>query len=138
MQSDRPPVILDTNVFVAAGFRPESDSARIVEEIRRGRRRMIWNEATRRETRAILDKIPPLSWDEVADLFRDETRWSMKTHPARFGQIPDSTDRKFAALAHASGAILVSQDDDLLAHPERIDVLVLTPGEFLSERWKAP
>lgn len=132
MQSHRPAVVLDTNVFVAAGFHPTSDSARVVRAVRDDRLRMVWNEATRRETRAILEKIPPLSWTEAANLFKAGDRWTARTEPKRFRQIADPDDRKFAALARASGAILVSHDDDLLAHPERIDILILTPSEFLS------
>ena len=42
-------VVLDTNVFVAAGFNPGSHSARLVEAVRDRRLRMIWDEATREE-----------------------------------------------------------------------------------------
>ncbi len=138
MKRDLPAVVLDTNVFVAAGFNPGSDSARIVDEVRQVRLRMIWNNATRRETRAILEKIPPLSWDAIADLFQDEDRCVAETSPGRFAHVPDPDDRKFAALAHASGAILISQDSDLLANPHKTDVLVLTPSEYLQEQWAAP
>jgi hypothetical protein len=34
-------VVLDTNVFVAAGFNPRSASARIVEAVKRGQVRMV-------------------------------------------------------------------------------------------------
>ena len=138
MSRDLPAVVLDTNVFVAAGFKPGSDSARIIDGVRRGELRMIWNDATRRETRSILEKIPPLSWSAVADLFRDEERCTAETDPERFTQISDPDDRKFAALAHASGAILVSRDADLLSNPHRIDVLVLTPSEYMAGQWATP
>ena len=118
-------VVLDTNVFVAAEFNTMSDSARILDAVRRGTLRMIWNSATQQETRSILEKIPPLSWEAVADLFRQEYRVEAKARP--FSQIPDPEDRKFARLAHAGGAILISQD----AH-----LLVLSPSEFLSGSWK--
>ncbi len=128
-------VVLDTNVFVAAAFNPESDSARIRDAVRSGRLRMNWNDATRRETRSILERIPPLSWSAVADVFRHEDRHSGEADTSQFAQIPDPEDRKFAALAHATGSILISQDEDLLAEPHRVDVLVLTPSEFLSGQW---
>ena len=44
-----PAVVLDTNVFVAAGFNPRSASARIVDAVKHGQVRMVWNDATRRE-----------------------------------------------------------------------------------------
>jgi len=136
MDHDCPTVALDTNVFVAAGFRRESAAGRVVDGVRSGRLRMVWNEATRRETRAILERIPPLSWTTFSPLFAPENEYAGPVEPDRFASVPDPDDRKFAALAHATGAILISGDDDLLAKPHRLDVLVLSPGEFLSGSWK--
>src|SRR6266536_2887956 len=45
-------VVLDMNVFVAAGFNPGSHSARIVEAVRNGRLRMVWDNATQAENQA--------------------------------------------------------------------------------------
>jgi len=133
MSHPQPAVVLDTNVFVAAGFKPASRAARLVAAVRRDRLRMVWSEATRRETRRILVQIPPLRWADVEELFRPEEEYRGPVHPERFSAVPDPEDRKFAALAHAAGAILVSTDSDLLANPQRLDVLVLTPTEFLAE-----
>lgn len=126
-------VVLDTNIFVAAGFRPGSDSARIVQQVRDGALRLLWNEETYRETRHIVRKIPPLSWDRIADLFREEDRYSAPTDPERFGDVPDPNDRKFAALAAASGAALITQDEHLLAGREQSPASILTPGEFMRQ-----
>jgi len=46
-------IVIDTNVFVAAGFNPRSASARILADIRRGRFLLIWNKPTQRETEVI-------------------------------------------------------------------------------------
>ena len=54
-------VVLDTNVIVAAGFQPGGASAWLLDAIRKGALRMIWDDATRRETEHIVHKIPPLS-----------------------------------------------------------------------------
>jgi len=137
MRRTEPAVVLDTNVFVAALFHPEGDSARICDTIRSGHLRMIWNDATRRETRSVLEMIPPLSWRAVECLFRDEDRYAREADASRFQQIPDPEDRKFAALAHATGSILVSLDEDLLAEPHRIAILVLTPSELATGEWAA-
>jgi len=135
MKRETPPVVLDTNVFVAALFNPRSAAARTLDAIRRGHLRMVWDEATKRETRRILDQIPPLSWSSVSDLFREANRYAGRTDPEAFRQIPDREDRKFASLAHATGAILISQDEHLLADPHRLDLLVLTPREFQAGAW---
>jgi len=133
-----PPLVIDTNVFVAALFRPDSHAGQLVEQVRQGLGHVIWNRETRRETQAIVQKIPPIDWASIANLFLQENEFRGPTEPVRFRSIPDPDDRKFAALAHAVDAILISQDDDLLAHPERLDVLVLTPREFLQGAWRRP
>jgi len=125
-----PAVVLDTNVLVAAGFNPRSASANIVEAVKQGQLRMVWNEATRREIEHIMQHIPPLRAHDLSELFRPEDRYPAPTHPQRFASIPDPDDRQFAALAHATDAMLISNDDHLLRHRDRMEVTVLTPHEF--------
>jgi uncharacterized protein len=125
-------VVLDTNVLVAAGFKPRSASAKIVDAVKQGQVRMVWNDATRREIEHIIGKIPPLRARADARLFRTEDRFTAPTHPERFDFIPDPDDRKFAALADAAGAVLISNDEHLLAHRDRMAVPVLTPSAFWS------
>jgi predicted nucleic acid-binding protein len=123
-------IILDTNVFVAAGFNPGSSSARILNAVEAGDLRLVWNEATRRETEAILRKIPPLSWERWARLFRDSDRYQGDTHPQHFIYVTDPDDRKFAALAAATGGTLVTNDEHLLAHREQADLTIRSPAQF--------
>jgi predicted nucleic acid-binding protein len=127
----KPSIVLDTNTFVAAGFNPDSDSAQIIREVESDHLRMVWNEETRGETEQVLRQIPHLSWETFAHLFHEEDRYEEETHPARFDYVPDPTDRKFAALSRATGATLITMDEDLLSHREHADVPILTPGEFL-------
>jgi predicted nucleic acid-binding protein len=122
-------VVLDTNVFVAAGFNPGSASARILGAVQDGRLRMLWDDATRAEIEFILRRIPPLRRFAVSDLFHAEDRFAGPTDPAAFADIPDPDDRKFAALAHAAGVPLVTSDAHLL-HPDHADLDVITPGAF--------
>jgi len=126
-----PRVVLDTNVFVAAAFNPRCHAARIIEAVREGRLRLVWNEATRRETRRILDRIPPISWKPFADLFIEENRHRDRVNPGWFGHVDDPDDRVFGALAYAASATLITQDDDLLERRSNVGVSILTPTEFL-------
>ncbi|NDJ37054.1 MAG: PIN domain-containing protein, partial [Chloroflexi bacterium] len=103
-------VVLDTNILVAAGFNPSSASAAIVNAVREGALALVWNVPTRRETRAVLEQIPPLEWGAFARLYRDESLYLHEVHPDRFSTIPDPADRKFAALAGPRGAQLVTND----------------------------
>lgn len=89
----------------------------------------MWNDATRRETRAVLKRIPMLDWDAVSTLFRPEARQEAEGDLSHVTYVEDPQDRKFAALALSAKATLVSADDHLPAHHERLDVS--TPGEFL-------
>jgi predicted nucleic acid-binding protein len=121
---------LDTNVFVAAGFNRDSDSAWILQQVERGSLRLIWNEETRRETERIVRKIPPLSWESIAPLFREENCCREETRPEQFLAVPDPEDRKFAALAEATGATLVTLDGHLLQAREGLDLRIVTPSGF--------
>ena len=52
------------------------------------------------------------------------------THPEAFGFVPDPADRKFAALADAVQAPLVTSDAGLLNAGGQMAVPVLKPSEF--------
>ena len=130
----KPAVVLDTNVFVAAGFNPKSGSAQIIDEIRSADLKLVWNEATRRESKAVVEQIPPLAWQAFADLFREEGRYRGIIDPEAMSYVPDPADRKFAALAKACDAALITNDDDLLIHRDQADVFIVRPDEFFERR----
>jgi len=123
-------VVVDTNTFVAAGFNKDSHSARVFEEVRGGRLRLVWNEATRAETRNVVRKIPPLHWGDFKHLFQDENRYDGETDEDKFAHVPDKSDRKFAALADATGATLITADDHLLGARTQGDVCIVEPKAF--------
>jgi predicted nucleic acid-binding protein len=125
-------VVIDTNVFVAAGFNPSSASARIFEGVREGRLRLIWNQPTRRETEMILRRIPRLDWQKAADLFRPEDEFTGPVDPTAFTAIGDADDRKFAALAAAANVPLVTSDQLVLAQRGKIGIEIVTPRDFLA------
>ena len=126
-------VVLDTNILVAAGFNPRSSSAEIVRAVKAGELEMIWNQATRAESKHILKQIPPLLWPRFERLFAPEGEFTRRTHPERFKQIEDPDDRKFAALAAAADAVLISNDEHLLAVRDQLDVRVQTPTEMVQQ-----
>jgi predicted nucleic acid-binding protein len=127
-----PTVVIDTNVLVASGFNPRSHSAQIVEQVRCGRLRMVWTEQTREEAALIVGKIPPLSWEAIAVLFRPEDCYGGALFPEQFQQIPDKADIKFVALSDATGAPLITMDKELLSFRETLSVPMLMPFEFLA------
>jgi predicted nucleic acid-binding protein len=127
-------VVIDTNVFVAALFNPRSASARILEGVREGRYRLIWNHPTRSETEMILRRIPRLDWQKVADLFRPEDEFMGPADPAAFTVIADPDDRKFAALSTAAKAPPVTSDKLVLAQRDKIGIEIVTPRDFLARQ----
>ena len=127
-------VVVDTNLIVAAGFNPTSHAARVLSAVRAGSVRLVWDGPTRRETEHVVRKIPPLAGTDLSGLFRPEDRHDGPADPDRFGSVPDPADRKFAALAAATGAVLLTRDRHLLAGRPHHGVEVLTPNEFLRLR----
>ena len=122
--------IFDTNLFVGAGFNRRSASARLIEAARAGEVAMVWNAATGAETRRVLTKIPRISWEAVADIFLPEHEAPVLQDLSHVAFVTDPEDRKFAALSLAEGCPIVTSDDDLLSHADRLDVW--KPGAFLN------
>lgn len=126
-------VVLDTNIFVAAGFNPSSTSARIIDAVRIGQLALVWNEATLAETRKIVEQIPPLAWEPFANLFAPEAEYTGAVYADTYDIVSDPDDRKFAALADFAGAVLISNDEHLLSVRAALDFPIMTPGEFARE-----
>jgi predicted nucleic acid-binding protein len=128
-----PHVVLDTNVFVGAGFNPRSQRCCSTRCAMAG---CAWSGMTRphEEIEHILRRIPRLSWDAVAELFREQDRFDGQTHPHKFGYVPDPTDRKFAALADAANVPLVTSDRGLLNTRGQAPFPILKPSEFALEQ----
>jgi uncharacterized protein len=120
-------VVLDTNVFVAAGFNPHSHAARLVTSVREGALTLVWHTETRAEVLYILGRIPPLRQRSVAELFQPDAEYKVPPDLTPYGFIPDPADRVFAALAEAAGAVLVTNDAHLLAHRHALRAPVMTP-----------
>jgi predicted nucleic acid-binding protein len=118
--------VLDTNVFVAAGFRPSSASAALLRAARDGRLVAVWCDATRAETLAVLDRIPRLDAAAAAALFGPEGAHEGPLDLDAVAFVEDPADRKFAALARAAGAPLASADRHLRDHADRLEVVA--PG----------
>jgi predicted nucleic acid-binding protein len=131
-------VVIDTNVFVAAGFNARSASERILAAIRDRRLQLVWNEPTRREAEFVLRRIPLLGWDKFGDLFRPEGEFTGRVDLHDFVFIEDPEDRKFAALSAAAKVPLVTNDHHLLAHRNLIGFDVLTPRAFLARAGETP
>jgi predicted nucleic acid-binding protein len=126
-------LVIDTNVFVAASFNPHSSSATIVQALNQGHHTLVCNQPVFHETRHILSKIPPVNWPDFEPLFTQTGQYQGQTRPEQFAFISDPADRKFAALAAASRAILITNDQHLLAHRQNPALTITTPSNFLHQ-----
>ena len=127
-------VVIDTNVFVAAGFNSRSAAARILVAVRAGHFLLVWNKPTQRETETILHRIPGLDWARVADLFRPEGEFTGPVDPDAFVMIADRDDRKFVALSAAATTPLVTNDNHVLAQQRNVGIEILSPRAFVMRR----
>jgi predicted nucleic acid-binding protein len=125
-------IVIDTNVFVAAGFNSKSAAARILGAVREGRFQLVWNKPTRRETETILRRIPGLDWARVADLFRSEGEFTGPVDPDAFVMIADRDDRKFVALCAAATTPLETNDNRVLAQQRAAGIEILSPRAFVA------
>jgi hypothetical protein len=91
---------------------------------------MPWSAATRDEVAHILARIPQRSWEKAADLFRPDDEVGGPLDLAPFAAIPDPADRPFAAVAAATGAVLISSDAHLLVYAPALGLGVQTAAAF--------
>lgn len=123
-------IILDTNVFVAAYWKPSGTSARLMSACIQGRLEAHSTEALERETRYILGKIKakPEFMSRVDAYFSRAT----KVEPAEVKNTSteDPDDQKFLEAARGAGTdFIVSSDDHLLSVGFVGRTQVLTPHE---------
>ncbi len=123
-------VILDTNIFVAAGFKRQSQSAQLLQQVRDRQLQMVWHQLTRQETKYIINKIPPLSWGAVEELFCPQWEYTDPLDLDAFQFVEDLQDRKFAALCHASGIPLITMDRGLLGAADTGALPIMNPKDF--------
>ncbi|MDA3960245.1 MAG: PIN domain-containing protein [Planctomycetota bacterium] len=126
--------VLDTNVIVSAGIRPGGGPARIVDAALDGVVVPVICPSMAKEYQDVVTRpkftrwdFPPI-WlagliDMAHRLERDPPPWPLTG--------PDPDDLIFLALAHATGATLVSGNTADFPKRIRKNVTVMTPAEYL-------
>ena len=126
-------VVLDTNVLVSAALKPGSDIAGILERVLLRQAPVHVCPSVVAEYREVLNRprfrpkgLPPAWLPRLLQIAFHEPEpepWSLKG--------PDPDDLVFLALAHASGAVLVT--GNLADFPPEIrdGVIVMGPSEYL-------
>jgi predicted nucleic acid-binding protein len=127
-----PRVVLDTNVLVAAAYRPGSASRRVVEACLGGRLAAVLSPALRRECESVLARAARgLPYTEQLH------RLLGGAEVVEPGQAPrvvpdDPGDDKLVAAARVAGAALVTSDAHLLSVARREGLQAVRPAEL---RW---
>lgn len=116
MSSSPVRVVLDTNVFVASYWAPESASARLVRACIDGKFLAVYTQDVKREVSAVLAQIRmPESYFDYLQAFWDAAE---QVEPVRVDDIAidDPDDRKFLeAAAGAEADFLATNDVHLLS-----------------------
>lgn len=135
--TDKTQIVVDTNIWIAAAFNSGSNSARIVNGLQDARWRLRWDDITRRESKHIIETIYPIreQWAQrFAPLFKEANKHTgtiTDDDKAAYAQVSGNLDRHFAALAAATGAVLITNDKgDLLSVKDQLDIYVLRPSVF--------
>ncbi|TVR17493.1 MAG: PIN domain-containing protein [Planctomycetota bacterium] len=126
--------VLDTNVIVSAGIRPGSIPARIVEAILDGTVMPVVCPAIGQEYYNVVTRSKFVRWDFppvwLAGLIDMAHRLDQDPPPwPLIG--PDPDDLIFLALAHATGATLVTGNTTDFPKRIRKDVVVMTPSAYV-------
>ena len=122
-------LVLDANVFVGAGFTPESASGRLVTAAREARLLVVWNAATRAEAERVVGQIPPLASFDWEEIYRAEGEHPAPLDLRPFEHVAGRLDQTLAALAHAASAPLVTADGPLAGGAQAGGVAVLRPAQ---------
>ena len=122
-------LVLDTNVFVAAAYKPESSSRRLLDAVEEGRATLLVSPPVFGEYRKVLPQAV-----RSPDAEKRIREWIARAEAVEAGRgervvREDASDDKFVALATAGRAdAIVSSDGHLLDLAGRLDVPVLRPG----------
>ena len=127
-------VVLDTNVIVSAGIKPDGAPAKIVMDwVLEGLVQVVTSPILVAEYREVVRRpkfqrygFPPLWLEYVIE----ESLWLDEPAPWPL-DCPDPKDAPFLALAHASGAWLVTGNLKHFPEDARGGVRVLLPAEYL-------
>jgi uncharacterized protein len=132
--------VLDTNIIVSAGIRPEGAPAKLVMDwVLEGQVQVVTSPLIIGEYRAVVARkkfrrfgFPPLWLEfliEESLCLPDPVTWPYRG--------PDPNDLPFLALAHSAGAWLVTGNLRHFPGDVRDRVKVLSPTEYLTHLMKA-
>ncbi len=127
-------IVLDTNTFIAAGWRVNAHARRVFAGVARRRFRLAVTTAMLEEYRGVSGR-PQFAGKNYAGLLSWVEKYALVVDPAPLGKrvCRDPNDDMFIACALAADAkCVVSSDQDLLDLAKLFGVEILTPAEFIA------
>ncbi len=127
-------IVVDTNTFIAAGWRVNAHARRVFASVARRRFQLAVSAAILEEYRGVSQR-PRFVGKNYAGLLSWIEKYALVVEPAPLGKgrSRDPKDYIFLACALAAGArFIVSSDQDLLALRKPFGVEIVRPAQFIA------
>jgi putative PIN family toxin of toxin-antitoxin system len=127
-------IVVDTNTFIASGWRINTFARRVFAAVARRRFRLAVSAAILEEYRGV-SRRPPFAGKNYEGLLSWIEKYSLVVEPAPLGKrrSRDFKDDIFLACALSAGAkFIVSADRDLLDLGKPFGIEILRPAQFLA------
>ncbi|MFC2163120.1 putative toxin-antitoxin system toxin component, PIN family [Candidatus Altiarchaeota archaeon] len=129
----KPTIVVDTNLFIAGRWNPESHSSRIIDLVLEDKVNAVYTFEIKDENLFILEKVdPPKDFlDKIIRFYQH----AQKVVPKRTISIcPDPSDNRYLEAADVGKAdYIVSSDHHLLDLEFFAGARIVKPGEFISD-----
>jgi uncharacterized protein len=127
-------IVVDTNTFIAAGWRVNAHARRVFAGVARRRFRLAVSAAILEEYRGVSQR-PRFAAKNYTGLLSWIEKYALVVEPAPLGKgrSRDAKDDVFLACALAAGArVVVSNDQDLLALGKPFGIEIVRPAQFIA------
>ena len=127
-------IVIDTNTFIAAGWRVHANARRVFAAVARRRFRLAVSSAILSEYHGV-SKRPRFAGRNYAGLLSWIEKYALLVEPAPLGKrrSRDAKDDIFLACAlSAKAEFIVSNDQDLLVLGKPFGIQILTPAQFIA------
>ena len=127
-------IVIDTNTFIASGWRVNAHARRVFANVARRRFRLAVSTAILEEYRGVSQR-PRFAGKNYAGLLSWIEKYALVVEPAPLGKrrSRDPKDDIFLACALSARAkFIVSNDQDLLALGKPFGIEILRPAQFIA------
>ena len=127
-------IVVDTNTFIASGWRVHAHARRVFVSVARRRFRLVVSAAILEEYRGV-SRRPRFAGKNYAGLLSWIEKYALLVEPAPLGKgrSRDPKDDIFLACALAAGAkFIVSNDQDLLDLEKPFGIEIIRPAQFIA------